>query len=529
MSEVDAARYMGIGQEPAYGNAAVLDDTAVSGAPFTMDRDVAEPSILEIIHTGITTGGDVLIPGTINGATHLDTLTLPTGDGVVTGVEVFQGLDLSAGAVTIAGGLAGGTITIRVSTQEFHDFVDESVKAKQGTMTTEDRVRARFYQFDKPGQFEVGGDINSLGEPEGGFPRLLKWALCRVTTTAVGGASVLAAIAIAATHTFDNDIVPNENGGDKRLLIIVTGTAVAGTVTIPGTVNASVDTDVVVLNSTVGFSIATVKAFDSLDLTAGAIATTGLTGGTISIVQVDAYDHILQPGGIAPSFFARIGVDGVWEKEVQGLVVEALQIVFGAGKWVRTKLTVNGRTEAELQAIQAPSFRDLEPFDTNAATITRDIGSGAEAYDIIMEATFDVGNNPSKDRFAMDGGRFRRLQPWQGGNADLTLKLLFQETAAGKTADEEYRNFWGSTTAKGPEAAATPWNLNMLWKSGIPIYAGGEEYEIALEVPTGIVDEFSSPVSKRDVMEQEVAIKIRNEPDVGYPFRVRVRNGQMEF
>ena len=106
-------------------------------------------------------------------------------------------------------------------------------------------------------------------------------------------------------------------------------------------------------------------------------------------------------------------------------------------------------------------------------------------------------------------GRFRRAQPWQKGEADLTLKLVFEPSEEGKTADEEYRLFWGSATATGPEASTVPWDLNLLFDSNVPIYSGGENYEIALEIPTGIVDEFSNPVSKRDVLEQEVSIKIK--------------------
>lgn len=531
MSEVDPARYLGIGQEPIYGNPAVLDETATDGAPFTADRDVAEPSILEVIAKGITTGGTFSVPGNINGAVHFEdfALAIDAGTQVVTGLEVFQSLDLSAGAITISGGLAGGTIELRIATQEFVDIVDESLKAKQGTIMSE-RVRAQFSQFTTPGEFDVAGDINLVAEPEGGFERLMKWAFCLVTTTPVGGASVLAATAIAATLTFDNDIVPNVNGGDKRILVTVTGTAVAGTVTIPGDVNGSSDPEVVTLNSTVGFSIATVKAFDALDLSADAIDTTGLTAGTITIVQVDVYDHFLTPGGVSPSFFARVGVDGVWEKEIQGLVVEALQMVFGASKYVTAKVSATGRTEQASPSIAVPSFSDIEPFDTNAASVTRDLGSGPVTYDIIMEATLDMGRNPSKDRRVLaNPGRFRASMPWQRGEVDLTLKLLFEPTAEDKTADEEYRLFWGSASADGPLGATVPWNLALLFDSEVPIYSGGETYQIELEVPTGIVDEFSNPVVKRDTLEQEVAIKALNDPAVGHAIRLRIRNGLMEF
>lgn len=525
MSEVEAERYIGIGQEAAYGKPEIQDTVAVSAAPFTPDRDVPAPSILEVVATGITTPGAVDINGIVNGEPLTESIAIANGDSVVPGLEIFESIDQGSGDIDVSGGLAGGTISVRISTQEFVDMVDETVKATNSTLTTEDRVRARFFQFSAMGPLEIAGDVNLIAEPEGGFLRLLKMALCAITHTATGGRAVLDPVAIAATHTFDRDILPNDNGGDKQIRVIVTGTAVAGTVAIPGDVNGvAVAAEVLTLNAANGFIATTTRFFDALDLAGAAIATTGLTAGTITIQQADAYDHLLTPGARALSFFARIGMDGIWEREVQGLGVDGLDLVMNVDKYVRAKLSLTGRTEQE-NAVATPSFDDIEPFNFAEGTITRD----AVSYPIIMESTLSLKNNQAKDRRAIDGGRKRRALPWQGGSAEMTLKMLFEDLGNGE--QEEYQKFYGTTGDKTPQSTATPWDLDFQFTSENEIYAAdlgsaAQVFEMGLEVPTAIVDELSAPIKGRDVITQEAKLLLKNDPAVGYPFRIRIRNGQ---
>lgn len=521
---VEAARYFAIAEEPDYGIPAVLDAVAPA-ATHTADRDVAGPSILEVVAIGITTGGTINVPGTINGATHFDLFTLPTGNSRVSGVEFFQALDLSADAIVTGGGLAGGTIEIRIATAEFSDIMDESINADNDPITSEERVGARFFQFSAAGNFEVGGDVNMIAEPEGGFARWLKWAIGSVVSTLLGGAVKFTG-AIAATFTMTTDIVPNQNGGDKKLRLVVTGTAVDGTATIAGDVNGIADTEVVILNAANGFIAQTTKAFDALDLTPAAQATTGLTAGTLTIEQGDAISHAFTFNTSAPSFIGQIGKDGILEREIQGLVVEAFDIAMKTGDWIKAKATLVGRTEL-LRDIQTPAFNTLEPFEFAQSVVTRD---GLE-FPVVMEATLTINNNPSKDRRSLDGSRFRRKAPWQGGDAELSAKFLFCDYNDGVsdiTADENYRRFLGTVGAASPQVNLDDWAMVLSFVSDVLIFPGGNPYSITIDLPNLIPAQMDEPIKSRDVIETSGTFKVKAVPGEE-PFTITLVNGQTEI
>ncbi len=505
-------RYMGIGIEPVgltqFGP--FVTDTVVATGTEGVDRDLERPSFIEVeVDGGTDNTGTVTVTGLVNGASTTEdfVFTGPGGAGKLTvkGAKLFTSVtDVTSTGLDDEGTPAN--IGVRVSDRLYVDYMTESLNGANNIIKADKNVRSRHSRKSNAGNFSVAGDVDMEVEPENGLMEFLTGAFgVPVIEDPKDGVEIETGLSIGTSAA-----TTQPTPAPKRLIIVVNSFTTSGTITISGDVNGVGDSEVIAVSATGTFF--TTKAFDSVV----DYVTATITVIDYDVKQADSYRRVWEPCDELPSLFARIGKDGVVEKEVQGLKVGTLELGLTANEPIVASMSFNGRTELE-NPIASPTFSDLDPFVFHKSTVTRD----GSTFEIPVEMTITQTN--TLNMRSVLGSRFVRDIEVEGGETSLAFLFLFED-------HDTYRRFWGGASSTSPAADLTSQLLEISLASFEKIFddvplSNSEVYSLKITMHKAFAEDVAENVNSRDVVESTGTFYLEEDATADATISIELING----